>query len=77
MMSFLGAGFQLSQPQNNGQYPTAREIIAAETGRNIAQVGVELTRRNMAVQPTIEIRPGYRFNIMINKDMILEPYREE
>lgn len=76
MMSFLGAGFQLSQPQNNGEFPTTREIIAAETGRNIAQVGVELTRRNMAIQPTIEIRPGYRFNIMVNKDMILEPYTE-
>jgi type IV secretory pathway VirB10-like protein len=76
MMSFLGAGFQLTQPRSEGQFPSAREIIAAETGRNIAQVGVELARRDMRIQPTIEIRPGYRFNIIVNRDMVLEPYTE-
>lgn len=27
----------------------------------------------MNVSPTISIRPGYEFNIIVNKDMILEP----
>lgn len=77
MMSFLGAGFQLSQPRPHGEYPSNQEIVAAEVSRNISQVGIELARRDMRIQPTIEIRPGYKFNIMVRRDMILEPYQEE
>lgn len=74
MMSFLGAGFQMTQPKPSGQYPSNQEIVAAEVSRNISQVGIELARRDMRIQPTIEIRPGYKFNIMVRRDMILEPY---
>ena len=77
MLSLVGSGYQLSQPRSNGQFPSNQEIIAAEVGRQFAQVSGELIRRNMQIQPTIEIRPGYRFVIMVNKDMILEPYRED
>lgn len=75
MISLFSAGIQLSQPHStNGLQPTAREEIAAEMGRELGQVGMEIVRKNMNIQPTIEIRPGYRFNIMVNKDMILKPY---
>lgn len=77
MLSLVGAGYQISQPQQDGrQFPGTQEIIAAEVGRQFAQVSNEMIRRNMQVQPTIEIRPGYRFTIMVNKDMVLEPYQE-
>jgi len=34
-----------------------------------------MLRRQMNVQPTIQIRPGYRFNVLVNKDLIFEgPY---
>lgn len=77
MLSLVGAGYQISQPRSNGEFPSNQEIIAAEVGRQFSQVSGELIRRNMQIQPTIEIRPGYRFVIMVNKDMILEPYSGE
>lgn len=76
MLSLIGAGYQLSQPQVSSNHLTAQEIIQAQVGQQMAQVSGELARRNLAIQPTIKIRPGYRFNVMINKDMILEPYQE-
>ena len=77
MLSLVGAGYQISQPQNEGRtFPSNQEILASEVGRQFAQVSNEMIRRNMQIQPTIEIRPGYRFNIMVNKDMILDPYIE-
>lgn len=76
MLSLVGAGYQISQPEGRGEYPNRQEIIAAQIGQQLAQVSGELIRRNMQIQPTIEIRPGYRFNVMVNKDMILEPYEE-
>lgn len=72
LSSVMSAGVQLSQPQEvgpNGQL-TNRQIVAGEVGREISQLGVELTRRNMRVQPTLTQQPGYRFAIMVNRDVI-------
>ena len=38
------------------------------------QVGQSLTERNLNIQPTITIRPGWPLRIIVNKDMILRPY---
>jgi len=78
LLSIIGAGAQLSQPDssNNSNSTNAREELAAELGRQWGQVGQQIIRRNMDIQPTLEIRPGYQFNVMVNKDLILEPYVE-
>lgn len=73
MVSLFSAGIQLSQPeQNSGSYsnPSAGQTIAGAVGQNLGQLGIEMSRKNMQIQPTIEIRPGYRFNVMINKDVV-------
>ena len=78
LLSLVGAGYQLSQPQPRvGEALSSRDIVAAQMGQQLSQVSSEMMRRNMQIQPTIEIRPGYRFNVMVNHDMILEPYGEE
>ena len=51
-----------------------RETLAEELGRQWSQTGQELIKRNLNIAPTIRIRPGYEFNVMVNKDMILKPY---
>jgi type IV secretion system protein VirB10 len=32
-----------------------------------------LTQKNMNIQPTLEIRPGYKFNVMVTADLSLPP----
>lgn len=71
LLSGFSAGVQLSQPQSTGNGLSAREIATAEMGRQLGQLGAEVARRGLDVQPTITIRPGYRFNIMVTKDMVL------
>lgn len=39
------------------------------------QVGQEITKRNMSVQPTLTIRPGFPMRVMVSKDLILRPYQ--
>jgi type IV secretory pathway VirB10-like protein len=71
LSSVMAAGLQLSQPQEdsaNGQL-TNRQIVAGEVGKELSQLGVELTRRNLNVQPTIKIRNGYKFTITVNRDV--------
>ncbi len=79
MLSLFSAGIQLSQPQrsseNGGVYDN-QQIIAASIGQQLGQAGMQITQKNLDIQPTLEIRPGYRFNIMVTKDMIIEPWKE-
>lgn len=45
-------------------------------GEAILDVGNEITRKNLNRQPTLKIRPGHTFTIMVNQDLILEAYNE-
>lgn len=38
-------------------------------GTTVSQTGNTLLEKNLEVDPTIEIRPGYRFNIFVTKDI--------
>ncbi len=42
-------------------------------GTTMAEVGVALAKRNMSIQPTLEVRPGHKFKIIVTRDMILPP----
>lgn len=78
MLSVISATSQLSQGTNNNSNSnsvSAKEMLAAELGRQWGEVGTEMTRRNLDIQPTITIRPGYNFNIMVTKDIILSPWK--
>lgn len=72
LLSIFSAGIQLSQPQaSNGENYNNSQIVAASMGQQMGQIGMQMAQRNMNIQPTLQIRPGYEFNIMVNKDIIL------
>lgn len=79
LMTIIGAGAQLSQPQSSsGLTPSPSQAMgqtfAAQAGNNIANIAGQVVQKNLNISPTITVRPGYQFNIIVNKDMILEPY---
>jgi type IV secretion system protein VirB10 len=39
-------------------------------GEAIAAIGAKIAERETARQPTIRIKPGYRFSVMLNKDVV-------
>jgi type IV secretion system protein VirB10 len=82
LMSIIGAGAQLSQPQTStGVTPSQNEmvgqVIAGQAGNQIASITGQVVQKNLNISPTIMIRAGYEFNIIVNKDIILEPYIED
>lgn len=72
LTSVLSAGYQLSQPQQETtlDVPSNQQVAAAAVGQQMAQLGIEIARRNLRVQPTIEVRKGYRLTVMVNKDVV-------
>lgn len=79
LMSLFAAGIQLSQPQSSNQTSgyDSQQIIAGSLGQQLGQTGQQLAQANLRIQPTLEIRPGYRFAVMVTKDMIIEPWRPQ
>ncbi len=74
--SLLGASAQIAQGRTYNSFdPDYGELATQGFAQNMNQVGQQITRKNLNIQPTIEIRPGYRFNIFVNKDIELEPYQ--
>ena len=75
LLSLISAGFSLSQADDDDDETSTQETIANAVGAELGNVSGQVIRRNLNIQPTLEIRPGYRFNIMVNRDVIIEPYR--
>lgn len=44
-------------------------------GSEINRFGQRFTKKNLTVQPTIQVRPGYSVNVLVNHDLILKPWQ--
>ena len=45
--------------------------------QQMSTTAMQMIQRNMNIAPTIEIRPGYQFNVMVTKDVAFaEPYQD-
>jgi type IV secretory pathway VirB10-like protein len=77
LTSLFAAGTEISQGQNSSvlTQPSYGQQIGQAVGQQVGQVGVEVTRRNLNIQPTIVVRPGYRFFVRVEKDLLFRaPY---
>ena len=61
--------------QSNSTGNNFNSQFTNNVGNEINRVGQKITRKNLDIQPTIKIRPGFSINVMVNKDMILRPYK--
>jgi type IV secretion system protein VirB10 len=71
LTSLFSAGIELSQGSNSSvlQSPSVGQQVGQAVGQQVGQLGVEVTRRNLNIQPTIVVRPGYRFFVRVEKDI--------
>ncbi len=73
LIALIGAGTEMAIPrdrnsfgmENSAEYAARRSF--AETFGRMAERTIS---RNMDVQPTLEIRPGYKFNVLVDQDMV-------
>ena len=70
LSTLLGVGSELGRDDEGDIARALRR--SAQTGAN--EAGQEIVRRNLDVQPSITIRPGWRLGVLVNKDIVLKPY---
>jgi type IV secretory pathway VirB10-like protein len=77
LLSAVGAGAQLSQPQQSATYGQALSVgqtMAAAAGQELTQVSGEMIRRGLDVRPTLSLPQGTRLQVLLTGDLALEPF---
>ncbi|HGM5077166.1 TPA: TrbI/VirB10 family protein [Serratia marcescens] len=75
LTTLLGVGAELAAPEN--RQDGNRIIIAGRDSvqDSVNQIGQEITRRNLNIQPTLTNRSGLPVRVIINRDLVLQPYQ--
>lgn len=77
LTSMFTAAYEISQNRRQSVLttPSTGQTASAAVGQEMSQLGSQITRRNLNVQPTIKIPVGYKFNVRVNRDILFEaPY---
>jgi type IV secretion system protein VirB10 len=72
LSSLISIGAELGDDDD-----TIARALRDATQDGASRVGEEVVRRQLSVQPTITIRPGWRLRILVHQDIILQPYGDQ
>lgn len=78
LLSLVSAGFKLALPDDRDTEGrrTRSQSLSESVAEQLGQTAGEAIRKNMNIAPTLEIRPGFRVNVMVVKDLEFPgPYR--
>lgn len=80
LMSAVTAGIALSQDRggrtDHRDTQRAGDALSEALGQQLGQVTAQMIAKNLNISPTLAIRPGYRFNVIVTKDMTFsKPYQ--
>jgi len=70
LATLLGVGTELSFGSSENDLIAAIRESAQE---NASQAGQQIVQRNLDIQPTITVCPGWPIRVLVNKDIILPP----
>ena len=71
LSTLLGVGTELTFGDNESDLVRA---LRESTQQNASQAGQQLVTKNLAIQPTIKVRPGWPLRIVVHKDLVLRPW---
>jgi len=74
LSTLLGVGSELGASGNDSDIVQA---LRRGSSQSLNQVGQQVVQRNLNIQPTLTIRPGFPVRAIVNRDLVLAPYRSE
>ena len=72
LSTLLGVGGQVTFGSNESNLVQA---IRESTQETTNQAGQRIVEKNLNLQPTITVRPGWPLRVVVHKDLVLRPYR--
>jgi type IV secretory pathway VirB10-like protein len=71
LSTLLGVGSELGTSNPDSDIVRA---LRRGSSDSLNQTGQQIVRRNLNVQPTLTIRPGFSVRVIVNRDLVLAPY---
>jgi type IV secretion system protein VirB10 len=71
LSTLLGVGSELGAGDNDSDIIRA---LRRGSSDSLNQTGQQVVRRNLNIQPTLTIRPGFPVRVIVNRDLVLAPY---
>jgi type IV secretion system protein VirB10 len=53
---------------------TLAQAIRMGASNSISQTGQQIVQRQLNIQPTLTIRPGFPVRVIVTRDLVLAPY---
>ncbi len=76
LMSLITGGTSWSidtvTPTSSSNTPTFQQQMSSALATQLGQATSQMLSKNMNIKPTLEIRPGYRFNVVVTKDLVFK-----
>ncbi|MDW5318329.1 IncP-type conjugal transfer protein TrbI [Rhizobium sp. PL01] len=77
LLAIIGTGIDMAVPESStlATQDTASDAARRNFAETFGRVVERTINKNLDVQPTLEIRPGYKFNVLVDHDIIFPPYK--
>jgi type IV secretion system protein TrbI len=75
LSTILGVGAELGSGADSGSNTDIIQALRLSAANSLNQTGQQVVRRNLNIQPTLTIRPGFPVLVIVNRDLVLEPYK--
>lgn len=67
-----------SESSTSSSSPSMQQQMASALATQLGQVTAQSLTKNINIKPTLEIRPGYSFNVVVTKDLVFGgPYSDK
>jgi type IV secretory pathway VirB10-like protein len=75
LSTVLGVGAELGSGADSGSNTDIIQALRLSAANSLNQTGQQVVRRSLNIQPTLTIRPGFPVRVVVNRDLVLEPYK--
>ncbi len=75
LSTLLGVGSELGTTSGTGSNSDVITALRRGSSDSLNQTGQKVVQRNLNIQPTLTIRPGFPVRVIVNRDLVLEPYK--
>jgi type IV secretion system protein VirB10 len=75
LSTLLGVGSELGAGSDTGNNGDIIQALRRGSSDSLNQTGQKIVQRNLNIQPTLTIRPGFPVRVIVNRDLVLEPYK--
>ena len=75
LSTLLGVGSELGSTAGTGSNSDVITALRRGSSDSLNQTGQKVVQQNLNIQPTLTVQPGFPVRVIVNRDLVLEPYK--